>query len=430
MFWEEEFEKIPFDKLKEFQLEKLNETLSKVVKSPFYQQKFKRFGKKLKLNSLEEIKKFPFTTKEDLRKSYPAGMVTVPVEKLVRVHGSSGTTGKSTLIFHTKDDIERWANLVARCLYMVGARKGDIFQNMMSYGLFTGGLGLHYGAEKIGILVVPIGSGNTQKQIEFMKDLGTTIIHITPSYCLYIAHVMEEMGISPSDFNLKFAVMGAEPHSEATRKKIEKIFNFKSYNCYGLSEMNGPGVAFECPYQNGLHLWEDHFLLEIIDPETGQVLPEGEEGELVLTTLQREGMPLIRYRTGDLTKIIKGKCRCGRTHRRIARIKGRTDDMFIVKGVNIFPSQIETVLMEIPEVDKNYLIILERKEGLDILRVQIEIKRTYFTGELKQLQQIQEKIKESLKNTILVSPVVELVEPGTLPPSTGKAKRVIDKRRI
>jgi len=312
MFWEEKFEKIPSDKLKEFQLEKLNETLSRAIKSPFYQQRFKRFGKKLKLNSLEEIKKLPFTTKEDLRKSYPAGMVTVPVEKLVRVHGSSGTTGKSTLIFHTKDDIERWANLVARCLYMVGARKGDIFQNMMSYGLFTGGLGLHYGAEKIGILVVPIGSGNTQKQIEFMKDLGTTIVHITPSYCLYIAHVMEEMSISPSDFNLKFAVMGAEPHSEATRKKIETVFNFKSYNCYGLSEMNGPGVAFECPYQNGLHLWEDHFLLEIIDPETGEVLPEEEEGELVLTTLQREGMPIIRYRTGDLTKIIKGKCRYGK----------------------------------------------------------------------------------------------------------------------
>ena len=431
MYWEEKIETMGRKEIEKLQIELFNETIERARRSPFYSKVFKKKKLPEKITSIEEIKEFPFTTKEDLRKSYPFGMLATDIEKIVRMHGSSGTTGKSTLVFHTKNDIERWADLIARCLYMIGVRDCDVFQNMMSYGLFTGGLGLHYGAEKIGALVIPIGSGNTQKQIEFLIDLKTTTIHITPSYLFYLAHVAENMGLSPSkDFYLKRAIVGAEPYSESTRKKLEDIFKIKIFNCYGLSEMNGPGVAFECPEQKGLHLWEDHYFVEIIDPETGKILPDGEEGELVLTTLKREGMPLIRYRTRDITKIIKGKCRCGRTHRKIARIKGRTDDMFIVKGVNIFPSQIEGVLMNIPEVDKNYRIILERKEGLDILRIQIEIKRNYFTGDINQLRNLQEKIKENLRDAILVSPVVELVEPGSLPASTGKAQRVIDKRRL
>ena len=430
-YWDGKKERIEREKLEQLQFELLNRTLKSAYNSPFYKKRFKKLGLKPEIKDISEIQKFPFTTKDDLRESYPFGMVATDIGNLVRMHGSSGTTGKSTLVFHTRKDIERWADLVARCLYMIGVRETDIFQNMMSYGLFTGGLGLHYGAEKIGTLVIPIGSGNTKKQIEFLLDLKTTVLHITPSYLLYIAYMAEQMNLSPSDdFNIKIAIVGAEPHSEGLRKKLENIFKINVYNCYGLSEMNGPGVAFECPYQKGLHIWEDHYFVEIIDPETGELLPDGKEGELVLTTLQREGMPLIRYRTRDITKIIKGKCPCGRTHRRIARVKGRTDDMFIVKGVNIFPSQIETVLMDVPEVDKNYQIIIEREKGLDILKIQVEVKKSTFTGDIVQLRNLQERIKENLKDVILINPIVELVEPGTLPPSTGKAKRVIDKRKV
>ena len=430
-YWDGKKERIEREKLEQLQLELLNRTLKSAYNSPFYKKRFKKLGLKPEIKDISEIQKFPFTTKDDLRESYPFGMVATDIGNLVRMHGSSGTTGKSTLVFHTRKDIERWADLVARCLYMIGVRETDIFQNMMSYGLFTGGLGLHYGAEKIGTLVIPIGSGNTKKQIEFLLDLKTTVLHITPSYLLYIAYMAEQMNLSPSDdFNIKIAIVGAEPHSEGLRKKLENIFKINVYNCYGLSEMNGPGVAFECPYQKGLHIWEDHYFVEIIDPETGELLPDGKEGELVLTTLQREGMPLIRYRTRDITKIIKGECPCGRTHRRIARVKGRTDDMFIVKGVNIFPSQIETVLMDVPEVDKNYQIIIEREKGLDILKIQVEVKKSTFTGDIVQLRNLQERIKENLKDVILINPIVELVEPGTLPPSTGKAKRVIDKRKV
>lgn len=430
MFFEKDKETIPLEKLRALQEEKLRRTLKIASRSEYYKRIFKEYGLKPEIKSIRDIEKFPFTTKEDLRKSYPAGMVAVPFEDLIRMHASSGTTGKSTLVFHTKSDIEDWAVLVARGLYAAGVRKTDVFQNMMSYGLFTGGLGLHYGAEKLGALVVPAGSGNTQKQIELLLDLKTTVIHITPSYLFYLGHIIEEEKIPLSRFSLKIAIVGAEPHSEETRRKLEKMFKIKVFNCYGLSEMNGPGVAFECEYQKGLHLWEDHYYAEIIDPETGKVLPEGEEGELVLTTLEREGMPVIRYRTRDITRFIKGRCPCGRTHRRIARMKGRTDDMFIVKGVNIFPSQIETVLMQTPEVDKNYRIIIERYEGMDNLTVEVEIKKECFDGEISHLKAIQERLVASLKDVILVTPEVRLVEPGSLPSSTGKAQRIIDKRRL
>lgn len=427
-FWEKNIETIGRKELKEIQLEGLNFSIERARKSEFYRERLKNIKK---IKNFEDVEKIPFTTKEDLLKYSPFSFIATDLKNIVRVHSSSGTTGRSKYIFHTKKDIENWSNLVARCLYMIGMRKNDVFQNMMSYGLFTGGLGLHYGAEKIGALVIPAGTGNTEKQIELMKQLKTTVIHITPSYLLYLAHYIEEMGLIPyKEFNLKIAIIGAEPHSENTRKKLENIFKIDIYNCYGLSEMNGPGVAFECPYKDGLHLWEDSYYMEIINSKTGQILDEGEEGELVLTTLKREGMPLIRYRTGDLTKIIKEKCKCGRTHRRIMRIKGRADDMFIVKGVNIFPSQIEAVIMEFPEVDKNYQIIIDRKEGLDILTVQVEIKKEFFKGDINELRNLQEKIKEELKEKILVTPSIELVEPGTLPTTTGKAKRIIDKRRL
>ncbi|HOK56492.1 MAG TPA: phenylacetate--CoA ligase [bacterium] len=427
-YWDEKIELVEKSKLKDIQLEGLISSFERGIKSKFYREKFKKFKK---IKDIEDFQELPFTTKYDLVENDPFDFISTDIKNIVRVHSSSGTTGRSKYIFYTKKDIDTWADIVARCLYMIGVREGDVFQNMMSYGLFTGGLGLHYGAERIGALIIPAGAGNTERQIELMKQLKTTVIHITPSYLLYIAHFIEENGLSPKrDFNLKIAVVGAEPHSESTRKKLENIFGINIYNCYGLSEMNGPGVAFECPFKDGLHLWEDQYYMEIINPKTGDVLKEGEEGELVLTTLNREGMPLIRYRTGDLTRIIKERCKCGRTHRRIQRIKGRADDMFIVKGVNIFPSQIETVIMEFPEVDKNYQIIIDRKEGLDILTVQIEIKREFFKGDINELRNLQEKIKEELREKILVTPVIELVEPGSLPTTTGKAKRVIDKRRL
>ncbi|MCM8820834.1 MAG: phenylacetate--CoA ligase, partial [Candidatus Omnitrophica bacterium] len=308
MFFQPDKENISTDRLKLIQEECLAKTIELAGRSPYYRKLFKKYGLKPQIKTLKDIEKFPFTTKEDLRQSYPAGMVAVPFEEIVRMHASSGTTGKSTLVFHTKKDIDNWATLVARGLYAVGVRKTDIFQNMMSYGLFTGGLGLHYGAEKLGALVIPAGSGNTQKQIELWLDLKTTVIHITPSYLFYLGHVIEEEEKIPlSMFSLRIAIVGAEPHSEETRRKLEKIFNIKVFNCYGLSEMNGPGVAFECEYQNGLHLWEDHYYAEIINPDTGDVLPEGIEGELVLTTLAREGMPIVRYRTRDITRFIKGR---------------------------------------------------------------------------------------------------------------------------
>ncbi|HQB14031.1 MAG TPA: phenylacetate--CoA ligase, partial [Syntrophales bacterium] len=315
------------------------------------------------------------------------------------------------------------------CMYMSGMRKSDVFQNMMTYGLFTGGLGFHYGAERIGALVIPAGAGNSKRQIQLLKDFETTVIHIIPSYALHLSTVFEELRMDPKDTKIRIAYVGAEPHSEKMRQKIEALYGFKAYNSYGLSEMNGPGVAFECPVQNGLHIWEDNFIAEILDPATLQPVPDGEEGELVLTTLRREGMPILRYRTKDLTRIIPGDCPCGRTHRRIERIKGRTDDMMILKGVNIFPIQIEKKLMEIPGVGKNFLIILDREGFNDHMTVKVEVERQFFDGDLKHLEQLRKRIVEELKSDILITPKVDLVTPESLPQSEGKAKRVIDNRK-
>jgi len=339
MYWQKELEVVPREELESLQLKRLRDTVDRASHSPYYGSSWAAMGlAAAAIHSIEDIQRFPFTTKDDLREHWPYGFVAVPRNELVRMHSSSGTTGRATVVFHTESDIAEWTNLLARSMFMTGMRKGDVFQNMMTYGLFTGGLGFHYGAEKLGALVIPAGAGNSKRQIQLMRDFETTVVHIIPSYALHLYLVFEELGVDPRrDTKLKIAFVGAEPHSEKTRLKIEELYGVRAFNSYGLSEMNGPGVAFECPFQKGLHIWEDNFLVEIINPHTLEAVPDGEEGELVMTTLVRRGMPLIRYRTKDLTRIISEPCPCGRTHRKIERITGRTDDMMIIKGVNIFP---------------------------------------------------------------------------------------------
>lgn len=431
MYWEEAIERMDRSRLAETQLLRLGETLERAARSPYYGKAFREVGLAgERPDSLAAVAKWPLTTKEDLRDHWPYGFLTVPRDELVRMHSSSGTTGRATVVFHTRKDLAAWTNIVARSLYMAGMRKGDVFQNMMSYGLFTGGLGFHYGAEAIGALVIPAGAGNSKRQIQLIQDFETTAVHIIPSYALHLSGVFQELGVDPRrDTKLRIAFLGAEPHSEKMRRKIEEFYGFTAFNSYGLSEMNGPGLAFECPEQQGMHLWEDNFLAEIIDPETLTPLPEGQEGELVLTTLLREGMPLVRYRTKDLTRFIPGPCPCGRTHRRIERIKGRTDDMMILKGVNIFPIQIEKKLLEIPGVGTDFLIILDRQGYNDRMTVKVEVRREMFGGDLKALESLRQRIIEELRSDILITPRVELVEPGSLPKSEGKAQRVIDNRK-
>jgi len=430
MYWEEDIETMPREKLEDLQLERLRKSVAKASASRFYGDLFRKIGLDPDgITSLDDLRKIPFTTKDDLRDHWPYGFLAVPRDDLVRMHSSSGTTGRATVIFHTQSDINGWTNIVARSMYMTGMRRSDVFQNMMTYGLFTGGLGFHYGAEKVGALIIPAGSGNSKRQIQLMQDFGTTAIHVIPSYALHLTSVFEEVGVDPRrDTKLAIAFLGAEPHSEKTRKKIEEFYGLKAFNSYGLSEMDGPGVAFECPNQMGMHVWEDNFIMEIIDPDTLEPVPEGEEGELVMTTLLREGMPILRYRTKDLTRIVPGPCECGRVHRRIERIKGRTDDMLILKGVNIFPIQIEKRLMDIPGVGTNFLIILEREGFNDLMIVKVEVGKEFFSGDLKQLEALRRRIVEELRSDILITPKVELVEPGTLPKSEGKAVRVIDNR--
>jgi len=431
MYWEKEIETIDRTKLEALQLERLKITLNQAMKSPYYKKIFKKLGVDANgVKTLKDVEKLPTTIKDDLRDQWPYGFLAVSKDELIRMHSSSGTTGRATVVFHTANDIEQWTNIVARSMYMTGMRKSDVFQNMMTYGLFTGGLGFHYGAERIGALTIPAGAGNSKRQIQLIKDFETTTLHVIPSYALHLMSVFDEMGVDPRlDTKLTRAFVGAEPHSEKIRKKIEDFYGIKAFNSYGLSEMCGPGVAFECPVQNGLHIWEDNFLVEVVDPKTLKPLPDGEEGELVLTTLVRDGMPIIRYRTKDLTRIIPGICECGRTHRRIERIKGRTDDMLILKGVNIFPIQIEKRLMGIPGVGNNFLIVLERDGFTDLMIVKVEVQREYFKGDLRQLEMLRRQIVEELKSDILITPKVELVEPNSLPQSEGKAKRVVDNRQ-
>jgi len=431
MYWEKEIETMEREPLERMQAVRLRETLQRAKKSVHYGKRFAEMGLDVDgIRTVADVEKLPLTNKEDLRESWPYGFLACSRDDLIRMHSSSGTTGRATVIFHTANDIAAWTNLLARSMYMAGMRRSDVFQNMMTYGLFTGGLGFHYGAEKIGALVIPAGAGNSKRQIQLMRDFETTAIHIIPSYALHLSTVFTEIGVDPRrDTKLKLAFLGAEPHSEKMRLRIEDLYGFKGFNSYGLSEMNGPGMAFECPEQNGMHIWEDNYIVEIIDPVTQKPLPEGEEGELVATTLVRDGMPILRYRTKDLTRIIPGPCPCGRTHRRIERIKGRTDDMMILKGVNIFPIQIEKKLMEIPGIGTNFVIILDRKDYSDSLTVKVEVQKGFFGGDLQQLEVLRRRIVEELRSDILITPRVDLVEPDSLPKSEGKAKRVIDNRK-
>jgi phenylacetate-CoA ligase len=430
MFWEEKIETMPRPDLQVLQLERLGKTVATAANSPFYKETFaKNKFDPSAIKTLDDIRRIPFTTKDDLRDSWPYGLLAVAKDELVRMHSSSGTTGRSTVIFHTALDLDAWTDTLTRSMFMTGMRKADVFQNMMTYGLFTGGLGFHYGAERLGALTIPVGAGNSKRQIQLMQDFETSVIHIIPSYALHLSEVFEEMSVDPRrDTRLRIAFLGAEPHSEKTRARIEEFYGLKAYNSYGLSEMNGPGVAFECQCQAGLHVWEDNFLMEIIDPETLEPVADGVEGELVMTTLKREGMPILRYRTKDLTRIIAGPCACGRTHRRIERITGRTDDMLIIKGVNIFPIQIEKKLMEIDGVGTNFQIILERKGYNDHMIVRVEVAREFFSGDLKPLELLRKQITEELRSDILITPRVDLLEPNSLPKTEGKAVRVIDNR--
>ncbi len=431
-YFNPEVETMSEDGLKALQLERLQKTVRHCMNSPFYQQKFKELGiTPDDIKTLDDVQKLPFTSKEDLRENYPFGLACVPMKDCVRLHSSSGTTGNPTVVLHTQKDLDEWANAVARCLWMVGSRPEDVFQNSAGYGMFTAGLGFQYGAEKVGMLTVPAAAGNTIRQIKFIKDFGTSVLHAIPSYASRIYEVMKEEGVDPrKDTNLRVLCIGAEPHSEEQRQRIEQNLGVKAYNSYGISEMMGPGVAFECPEQNGLHIWEDYFIVEIIDPVTLKPVPDGELGELVLTTINREAMPLLRYRTRDLTRILPGDCPCGRHHKRLARLQGRSDDMMILKGVNIFPIQIEKILLGFKELSTDYLITLETKDSNDIMTIEVELSQM-FTDDYSQLKKLENEIRRQLKDEILITPTIKLVPKGTLVVSDEKkAVRVKDLRKL
>ena len=431
MYWQEEIETMNRSDLEELQLKRLKKTIESAKNSSHYGKLFSELNiTSENIHSSDDLRKIPFTTKDDLRNCYPFGMASIPLKDCVRVHSSSGTTGNPTVVLHSKKDLDEWANQVARCMYMVGLRDTDVFQNTSGYGMFTGGLGFQYGAEKLGALTVPAAAGNTKRQIKFITDFGTTCLHIIPSYATRLAEVFYELGIDPrKETKLKTICIGAEPHSEEQRKRIEQLLGVKAYNCFGMSEMNGPGVAFECTEQNGLHIWEDYVIVEIIDPVTLEPVPDGTIGELVLTTINREAMPLIRYRTRDLTRIIPGTCPCGRTHKRLDRFKGRSDDMIILKGVNIFPIQIEKILMNFKELANNYLITIETVGNSDEMQVEVEIS-DLFTDDYSTLQKLSKNITHQLKDELLITPRLKLVAKGSLPVQEGKAIRVRDLRKF
>ena len=420
------------EEIEQLQLERLKDTVQRCMNSPFYKEKFEEMHLSPDdIQSLDDVQKLPFTTKQDLRDHYPFGLAAVPLSDCVRLHSSSGTTGTPTVILHTAKDLDQWANAVARCLWMVGCRPDDVFQNSSGYGMFTGGLGFQYGAEKLGMLTVPAAAGNTRRQIKFFTDFGTTAVHAIPSYAARIYEVMQEEGIDPRrDTKLRILAIGAEPHSDEQRKRIENMLGVKAYNSFGMTEMMGPGVAFECKEQNGMHIWEDYFIVEIVDPQTLERVPDGELGEMVITTINREAMPLLRYRTRDLTRILPGNCPCGRQHKRIDRMKGRTDDMIVLRGVNIFPIQIEQVLLSFKELGTDYLITLQTEESNDTMTVEVELSQL-FTEDYARLQQLTRQITSRLRDEILLTPHVKLLPPGALPKNDGgKAVRVKDLRKV
>ena len=427
-YWQPEIETMPREKLRQLQTEKLRRTIETALNSPFYGHRLGKLGiTPQSINSVDDIRKIPFTTKQDLRDNYPFGLVAGNMKDAIRIHSSSGTTGHPTVVVYSRHDIESWANMIARNMYMVGCRDTDVFQNSSGYGMFTGGLGFQYGAERLGATTVPAAAGNSKRQIMFIRDFGTTCLHAIPSYAVRLAEVFKDEGIDPRSTRLHTLFIGAEPHTDEQRRRIEKLLGVKAYNSFGMTEMNGPGVAFECKQQDGMHLWEDNYIVEIVDPDTLEPVPDGEYGEMVLTTLDRTMMPILRYRTRDLTRIIPGKCACGRTHRRIDRIKGRTDDMFIIKGVNVFPMQVEKILAQFPVLGSNYLITLDTVDDNDIMTVEVELD-DMRTDVYPELQKITRNIQRALKDEILLTPKIKLVNKGCIPTSEGKAVRVKDLR--
>ena len=431
-YWNPEIETMDVEALKKLQGERLKATVERVYKNvPYYAEKMRRAGVTPDdINGVEDLKKLPFTYKDDLRNTYPYGMFAVPMDQVVRIHASSGTTGKMTVVGYTHNDIEIWAECIARSLVNVGVTEKDIVHVAYGYGLFTGGLGLHYGAEKIGATVVPVSGGNTKRQVQLLKDFKATVLCCTPSYALYIADEMAELGVTKEELSLRVGIFGAEPWSEEMRKQIEERLGLKAYDIYGLSEIIGPGVSMDCECQCGLHIMADHFIPEIIDPVTEEVLPDGEKGELVFTCITKEALPLIRYRTRDLTILERGKCSCGRTSPRMLRVTGRSDDMLIIRGVNVFPSQVESVLLKYSEVEPHYMIVVDRKDNLDVMEVQIEVTNGIFSDEIRKLEALERSITEDLESTLGIHAKVRLVEHKTIQRSEGKAKRVIDKRQI
>ncbi len=433
MIWNDEFETLPREAMEALHLKRLRDLTDRVYSTvSFYRRKLTEIGYKPgDLRKLEDLSRLPFTTKDDLRENYPFGLFAVPMERVVRIHASSGTTGKPVVVGYTRRDVDTWSELMARTLSCGGTTSGDIVHNAYGYGLFTGGLGAHYGAEKIGAAVIPMSGGNTKRQILIMKDFGSTILCCTPSYALNIAEVMAEEGVEPCQLRLKCGLFGAEPWTEGMRREIEKKLHIHALDIYGLSEVIGPGVASECiEEKHGLHVFEDHFIPEVIDPETGKPLPHGEAGELVFTTLTKEAFPVLRYRTRDISRLLPTACSCGRTLLRMERISGRTDDMLIIRGVNVFPSQIESVLMAVEGVEPYYQLVVSREGTLDVLEVHVEVNESIFTDEIKGLERLAKRVEDEIKDLLGVSCKVRLVEPKTIQRSEGKAKRVIDKRKL
>jgi len=430
MIWNEPKECMSPEDKRNLQSNRLRKLVERVYHStPFYRRKMQEMDiTPADINSIDDIVKLPFTTKQDLRDNYPYGLFAVPMSEIIRLHASSGTTGSPTVVGYTRKDLAIWSEMIARCLTAYGADCNDIFSVAYGYGLFTGGLGLHYGVEHLGATVIPMSSGNTAKQIQLMHDFGPTAIACTPSYALYLAEAMAKTGIPRKEFKLRIGIFGAEPWTENMRKDIEVKMGVDAYNIYGLSEILGPGISYECQYKDGSHIVDDHFYPEIVSPETLESLPHGEQGELVFTTLTKEGLPLLRYRTKDLCYLTKEKCRCGRTNVRMSRIVGRSDDMLIIRGVNVFPTQIESVILEMEEFEPHYLLIIDRVNNLDIMEVQVEVRDGYYSDEITKMLELKKKLAHRLQSVLGISSDIKLVEPYSIKRSEGKAQRVIDKR--
>ncbi|MDP4271431.1 MAG: phenylacetate--CoA ligase [Bacteroidota bacterium] len=431
MYWNESIECADRQTLVKIQNERFLKMIERIQNVPFYRNKFKELGiNPADIKSIDQLKDLPFTNKYDLRDNYPFGLFAVPQSEVVRVHASSGTTGRPTVVGYTQNDIDMWREVVARSLTMAGVSKKDLIQIAYGYGLFTGGLGIHYGAETVGASVIPISGGNTMKQLQLMEDFGSTVIACTPSYAAFLGESIQKSGIDKDKIKLKTGVFGAEPWSEELRDVIQKSLGIKAFNIYGLSEVIGPGVSMECECQCGSHIHEDHFIPEIINPETGEVLPYGEIGELVFTTITKEAMPLLRYRTRDLTRLFIDKCECGRTLVRMDRIMGRTDDMLIIRGVNVFPTQVESVLLEMEETSPNYQLLVKRENNLDTLEIKVEVNEQFWTDEIKVIESLKKKIHHNISSLLGLSATIKLVEPHSIERSEGKAKRVIDNRNL